>query len=202
MDGDIACLHCDLLSSVASLKTGETASCPRCGHFLTRKIPDPYGRVLSFTIAGIILLIMANSYSFLSFSSSGLESVITLRQTPGAVWTYGMPWVAIMVAAFIIIIPALVLILLLLLCVPLHEGQYRPWLIPVAKGVFLIQNWSMVEVFIIGVIVSLVKIADMATVELGISFWAYAGFAICFTVAISNLDRYQCWERIEALQRA
>ena len=60
----------------------------------------------------------------------------------------------------------------------------------------------MVEVFIIGVIVSLVKIADMATIELGISFWAYAGFAICFTVAISNLDRYQCWERIDALQRA
>jgi paraquat-inducible protein A len=59
----------------------------------------------------------------------------------------------------------------------------------------------MVEVFIIGVIVSLVKIAAMATVELGISFWAYAGFAICFTLAISSLDRYQCWERIEALQR-
>lgn len=202
MKGEIACLHCDLVSSVAGLKTGETASCPRCGHYLTRKIPDPYGRVLSFTIAGIILLIMANSYSFLSFSSSGLESVITLRQTPGAVWNYGMPGVAVMIAAFIIIIPAAILILLLLLCIPLHEGQYRPWLIPVAKGIFLIQNWSMVEVFIIGVIVSLVKIADMATIELGISFWAYAGFAICFTVAISNLDRYQCWERIDALQRA
>jgi paraquat-inducible protein A len=202
MKGEIACLHCDLVSSVAALKTGETASCPRCGHYLTRKIPDAYGRVLSFAIAGIILLIMANSYSFLSFSSSGLESVITLRQTPGAVWNYGMPGVAIMIAAFIIIIPAVILILLLLLCIPLHEGQYRPWLIPVAKGIFLTQNWSMVEVFIIGVIVSLVKIADMATVKLGISFWAYAGFAICFTAAISNLDRYQCWERIDALQRA
>jgi paraquat-inducible protein A len=202
MKGEIACLHCDLLANVDGLKTGETASCPRCGHFLTRKIPDAYGRVLSFTIAGIILLIMANSYNFLSFSSSGLESVITLRQTPGAVWQYGMPWVAVMIAAFIIIIPAVILVLLLLLCIPLHEGQYRPWLVPVAKGIFLIQNWSMVEVFIIGVIVSLVKIADMATVELGISFWAYVGFSICFTVAISNLDRYQCWERIDALQRA
>jgi paraquat-inducible protein A len=57
-------------------------------------------------------------------------------------------------------------------------------------------------VFIIGVIVSLVKIAAMATIELGISFWAYVGFAICFTLAIANLDRFQCWERIEALQTA
>lgn len=200
MTGDIACLHCDRLLSVAVLKEGESASCPRCGHFLTRKIPDAYGRVISFAIAAIILLIMANSYSFLSLGASGMESVITLRETPAAVWKYGMPVVAIMVAAFIIIIPAFVLTLLLLLCIPLHEGRYRPWLVAVARWVFLTQNWSMVEVFIIGVIVSLVKIAAMATIELGISFWAYAGFSICFTLAVSNLDRYQCWERIEALQ--
>ncbi len=200
MSSEIACQSCDLLLSVAGLNTGESASCPRCGHFLTRKSADPYGNVLAYAISAIILLIMANSYSFLSFSSTGLESVITLRETPGAVWNYGMPVVAILVAAFIIVIPAFILVLLLLLCIPLHEGRYRPWLIPVAKGVFLTQNWSMVEVFIIGVIVSLVKIAAMATIELGISFWAYVGFTICFILAIANLDRYQCWESIEALK--
>ncbi len=199
---EIACHGCDLLVSVAGLKDGESASCPRCGHFLTRVRSDAYSRVLAYTVSGLILLIMANSFSFLSFSSSGLESVITLRQTPAAVWNYGMPGVAIMVAAFIIIIPALVLILLLLLCIPLEQGRYRPWLVPVAKWIFLAQNWAMVEVFIIGVIVSLVKIAAMATVVLGISFWAYAGFSICFTLAVASLDRYQCWERIEQLGAA
>ncbi len=202
MSADIACHSCDLLSSVAGLQVGENAFCPRCGHFLTRKRADPYARVLSYAIAAIVLLIMANSYSFLSFASTGLESVITLRETPGAVWEYGMPGVAILVAAFIIVIPAFILVLLLLLCMPLLAGRYQSWLIPVAKGVFMIQNWSMVEVFIIGVIVSLVKIAAMATIELGISFWAYVGFSICFTLAIASLDRYQCWERIEALRDA
>jgi paraquat-inducible protein A len=60
----------------------------------------------------------------------------------------------------------------------------------------------MVEVFIIAVIVSLVKIASLATVVLGISFWAYAAFSICFTLALVTLDRYQCWEMIEALDTA
>lgn len=199
MSDEIACHGCDLLVNVTGLKDGETASCPRCGHFLTRCRADAFSRVLAYTVAGLILLILANSYSFLSFSSSGLESVITLRQTPGAVWDYGMPGVAIMVAAFIIIIPAIVLVLLLFLCLPLERGIHRPWLTPIAKWIFLSQNWAMVEVFIIGVIVSLVKIAAMATVVLGISFWAYAGFSICFTLAVSSLDRYQCWERIEQL---
>lgn len=202
MSDEIACQSCDLITSVAGLQVGENAFCPRCGHFLTRKRADPYAHVLAYAIAGIVFLIMANSYSFLSFSSTGMESVITLRETPGAVWNYGMPIVAILVAAFIIVIPAFILVLLVLLCIPLLEDRYRPWLVPVAKGVFLTHNWSMVEVFIIGVIVSLVKIAAMATVELGISFWAYVGFTICFTLAMTNLDRYQCWVHIEALKSA
>jgi paraquat-inducible protein A len=202
MNGEIACHGCDLLVNVAALKNGESASCPRCGHFLTKLRTDAYSRVLAYTVSGLILLVLANSFSFLSFAASGLESVITLRQTPGAVWEYGMPEVAIMVAAFIIVIPAVILVLLLLLCLPLERGQYRPWLAPVAKWIFLAQNWAMVEVFIIGVIVSLVKIAAMATVVLGISFWAYAGFSICFTLAVASLDRYQCWERIEQLGAA
>jgi paraquat-inducible protein A len=158
-----------------------------------------YERVLALSVSSLILLVLANSYSFLSFSASGLESVITLAETPGTLWQYGMPGVSIIVAAFIIFIPALVLVLMLVLCIPLHFGHYQPWLVPVAKGIYLSQNWAMVEVFIIGVIVSLVKIMAMATVILGISFWAYTAFAICFTLAVANLDRYQCWERIEEL---
>ncbi len=202
MTDDIACHGCDLLVNVATLKDGESASCPRCGSFLTRVRSDAFSRVLAYAFAGVILLILANSFPFLSFAASGLESVITLRQTPRAIWDYDMPAVALMVAAFIIVIPSAILGMLLMLCIPLQQGRYRPWLATTAKWIFLAQNWAMVEVFIIGVIVSLVKIAAMATIVLGISFWAYAGFAICFTLALANLDRYQCWEHIEALESA
>lgn len=199
MRGEIACHSCDLLTNVAALKSGESAFCPRCGCFLTRCRDDAYDRVLAFASAGLMFLVFANSYPFLSFSSNGLESIITLRQTPAALWANGMPEVGALVAAFIIIIPAAVLLMMLALCISLSQDRYHPWLIPLAKGIFLGQNWSMVEVFIIGVIVSLVKIAAMATVVIGISFWAYAAFTICFTLAVASLDRYQCWEDIEAL---
>ena len=199
MSKEIACPGCDLLVDVSALGDGQVATCPRCGNFLTRFRQDAYERIIAFGSAGLIFLVLANSYPFLSFSSSGLESVMTLPQTPGALWRYGMPEVAALVAAFIIVIPALVLLMTLGLCVPLHQGRYHPWLVPLAKTIFHARNWSMVEVFIIGVIVSLVKIAAMATVVLGLSFWAYAAFTICFTVTIANLDRYQCWELLEAL---
>jgi len=202
MDSRIACHGCDLLVNVADLADGATADCPRCGHFLTRYRSDAYARVLASTVAAAILLIAANSFEFLSFAASGLESVITLPQTPMSLWENGMPGVALMVAAFIIFIPAAVMVLLLLIALPLYRGHYRWWLRPAAHLFFEIYNWSMVEVFIIGVIVSLVKIMAMADVVIGLSFWAYAGFTILFTLAISNLDRYQCWKLIEELEAA
>ena len=42
----------------------------------------------------------------------------------------------------------------------------------------------------------------VATVVIGLSFWCYAGFTILFTLALSNLDRYQCWKLIEELESA
>jgi paraquat-inducible protein A len=200
MDGVIACHACDLLVDVHELKLGQRASCPRCGHFLTRLRPDAHSKVLSYSLAALVALAFANAFPFLSFASSGLESVMTLPQTPGMLWDYGLPMVSILVAAFIIVIPAIVLVLLILLCLPLRGGRWQPWLKPVGRWIFQMQTWSMVEVFIIGVIVSLVKIAKLATVVLGLSFWGYVAFSILFTMAIAALDRYQMWQEIEALE--
>jgi paraquat-inducible protein A len=55
----------------------------------------------------------------------------------------------------------------------------------------------MVEVFLIGVVVSLVKLASLAEVQLGISFFAYTAFSITFTLAVTTLDRFQCWQMID-----
>jgi paraquat-inducible protein A len=197
----IACHGCDLLVDVGSLESGSRADCPRCGHFLTRCRRDAMSHVLAYAVSALILLILASSFPFLSFSSNGFESVMTLAETPGSLWRYGMPGLAILVAAFIVYLPALLLVLLVSISLPLMFRRRVPWLRLAARSIFTFQNWTMVEVFIIGVIVSLVKIASMATVTLGLSFWAYAAFSICFTLAIVTLDRYQCWEMIATLER-
>lgn len=202
MNNLIACHGCDLLVDIGGLGHGDRAYCRRCGHFLTRYLHDATSRVLAYTLAAIILLLLALNFPFLSFTVSGLESVMTLRAAPGSLWNYGMHFLALMVAGFIILIPAAIMVLVILISVPLLAGWNAPWLRVSTRLIFMLENWTMVEVFIIGVIVSLVKIAAMATVTPGISFWAYAGFTICFTLAMTTLDRYQCWEMIEALESA
>lgn len=65
---------------------------------------------------------------------------------------------------------------------------------------FILTPWSMVEVFLIGVLVSLIKIAAMAEVILGISFWAYIAFSVCLTATLANIDRHQLWDWLEEVQ--
>lgn len=154
---------------------------------------------MAFAISALIFLALACSFPFMQFKASGLESLMTLPQAALALWSNDMPDLAFLVAAFIIIIPAVILILILFLVTALMVQRNYAILPVVGRLIFTLQNWSMVEVFFIGVLVSLVKIAHMATVILDISFWAYAAFSILFTMTVTNLDRFQCWKRIEAV---
>jgi paraquat-inducible protein A len=199
--GTLACPHCDLLVQVGGLRGGQVASCPRCGGFLTRRRVDAVDRTAACALAALVLLALSCSFPFLSFSQSGLVSRITLFQTPGMLWENGLPAVAALIAAFIIVIPALVMLLMLAVCLVLRSGRWHPWLVPAGRWAFHLRHWAMVEVFIIGVIVSLVKIAHMATVGLGISFWSYIAFSITFTFAVATIDRYQTWSAIERMAR-
>jgi paraquat-inducible protein A len=125
---------------------------------------------------------------------------MTLPNSAVELYRDGYTTLAVLVLGPIIGIPSLMLATLVALLVPLRRGRPAPWLVPAGRFLFFLNPWSMVEVFLIGVLVSLVKIGAMATVVIGISFWAYVGFAVCFTAALSNLDRLQMWREIEACQ--
>jgi len=195
--GRIACLECDLLLARPALAEGERASCPRCGHKLTARPRDGFERSLAFALAAAVFLAAACLFPFLSLKAGGIENAITLPQSAIELYRNGRQLVALLVGAFILVIPAVMLVGVMALLVPLVRERNAPWLVPTGRLVFGLSPWSMVEVFVIGVIVSLVKLSSMATVVLGISFWSYAAFSVCLTAALSNLDRMYLWDSIE-----
>ncbi len=56
----------------------------------------------------------------------------------------------------------------------------------------------MMEVFLIGILVSLVKLADMAQIVPGIALWAFVALIPCVAAATSSLEPHLVWERIGA----
>lgn len=122
---------------------------------------------------------------------------MTMPQAALEIYSQGMPYLAALVAGFIVIIPVIVSVTSMFVCGALLLRRSTPLLRSMARLLFTLQSLSMADVFLVGVIVSLVKIMKMATVVIGISFWAYAAFGICFTIALYSLDRYQCWHFID-----
>ena len=197
----VACPACDLPVSIAPLGDGDRALCPRCRHQLAAGSLRGLERSLAYAVSALSLLIVANTFPFLSFSRAGLGNRMTLPQSAWALYEGGSEVLGVLVLGFIIVVPGVILMLVFLLLVPILSNRPAPWLASTGRAIFTLLPWSMAEVFIIGVIASLVKIAGMASVALGISFWAYAVFAVFFALTVSSLDRFTVWAAIERLAR-
>ena len=59
----------------------------------------------------------------------------------------------------------------------------------------------MIEVYLLGVLVSLLKLSKLATLTLGASFWSFVGLIICLTAAVSSIDPRELWTRLENANR-
>ncbi len=197
----MACPECDLLSGMPELEPGQRAVCDRCGCVLSVCLGDPYGRALSYAIAALVMLGVAMSFPFLSITASGVTNSMTLLQTVSYLLSYGADAIATLVFVFVILLPALMLLLMVLLAASLKRGSFPSLLLAPARWLFHLNGWAMVEVFSIGVIVSLVKLAAMAKVSLGTSLWAYLAFSVLFLMAFSSLDRWTVWRSIERIRR-
>jgi paraquat-inducible protein A len=196
-----ACHECDLLVDVPDITEGQEADCPRCGVQLTARPRRALQRGLSCALAAIIFLAIGISFPFLSFANGGIEAVMTLPDAVVTIYHSGDAPLAIILFTTIIGAPAALLASIVALTAPLLMNYPAFWLKGLGRFMFSLADWSMVDVFIIGVIVSLVKIMHMADVTLGLSFWGYIGFTMCLVGALSGLDRYQVWSRIEVLSQ-
>jgi paraquat-inducible protein A len=175
---------------------GGSAACPRCGAVLHRDRPDSLNRTLALTVAGVILFVTANSFPFLAMKMQG--QVTETRLFSGAVDLFhqDMRALAVLVLITTIIIPALQLGLMLYVLVPLKLGR-TPWkLAPVFRTLRELTPWAMMEVFMLGVLVAQVKLADMATMVPGISLWAFALLIIVLAWMQASLDPHTVWERV------
>jgi len=197
---ETACPECDLLLELSPLEVGQRANCPRCGHLITACDPASITRALAFAVAALILLVIASSFPFLELHQSGIEKVMTIPGAGAELYRDGHRVLAGMVLVPIALLPASLLAVMIALLVPLRRGRAAPWLVATGRILFRFNAWSMSEVFIIGVLVSLVKVGELATVVIGVSFWAYAGFVVCFAAAFGSLDRFHVWREIERCQ--
>jgi paraquat-inducible protein A len=181
----IACEHCGSVYTRRELEPGEMASCQQCGSPLWRYSRLDSAGWLALTIATAIVFIIANSFPVATLRAQGLVQDATLFDAVHITWQQGHYAVACMTGLAGIGMPAAQLVLLLWVLVPLAAGRRPAGLSGLTRLLGFVTPWCMVPVFVLGVLVSIVKLADMASVTFGIGM---AGFAL-LTILLTMLTR-------------
>jgi paraquat-inducible protein A len=195
----VACRDCDLLHRLALLPEGTTALCRRCGGVLRRRRHNPIERTLALALASAVLFAVANAFPFLSFEMKGQVTTTTLLSGVFDLYEQGKPEIAALVGTTAVVAPLVQIALLVHVLLPLHLGRL-PWRLPGAFRLLRrVTPWSMMEVFLIGILVSISKLAGMATVVPGLALWAFALLMLVLSGALASLDPEAIWERAEEI---
>jgi paraquat-inducible protein A len=192
-----ACHFCDTLHESAPVSEGMAARCLRCGALLYQNRPASLVRATAFSLAALFLMVLVHVFPFLTMDAASLRRNLTLVGAAVALIREGVPVLGILIFLFTMVTPLMLVGGMIYVCGPLMVGRVAPGGFAVAKWMYRIEPWNMVEVFLLGVLVSLMKLSKMAEVHFGLGFWAFAGVMVCMAAAVASIDREELWDRLE-----
>jgi paraquat-inducible protein A len=197
-----ACHECDQLNEVPELPPKGVARCCRCGYVLYRNPVDCIEKSLALTLGSALLFVVANVFPFMAFGTGA--NIVETTLTSGAVslWNDGMQILAVLVLITSVIAPGLQIAGLLYVLIPLRLGFTPRDAEPIYRMVIGLGPWSMMEVFLLGILVSIVKLVSMAEIIPGVALWAFGLLIITLSWANSTLEPRVIWERVEVLREA
>jgi paraquat-inducible protein A len=193
----IACHDCDLLQKEIPLKSGCTATCSRCGAVLYRNATDSINRTLAFTLAAAMLFVIANMFPIFAIESQGGRSAITLAGAVHSLWVQQMQAISLIVLLTTILIPALELFTMTYILLPLKYHR-----VPAGHNLLLrimrvVEPWGMVEVLLLGMLVSLVKLTSSFKVIPGVALWAFGALTLMLAAASVSFSLRDVWAALE-----
>lgn len=193
----LACPDCDLVQRLPELDHGGSARCPRCDFELWRRKDQRSHLRLPLTLTAAILYVIANTTPMLGISAVGHAATTTVLGGATQLWTDGREIVACLVFFTAVLAPALQIGLVLAILIGTRRPRPARWVGTLLRHRPTTQTWSMIEVMMLGVLVALIKIAELATVIPGLAMYALAALVFLLAAIQSSFDPREVWNRIE-----
>lgn len=181
----IVCESCDAVYRRKPLRRREVAQCPRCGAELERHLGAQRERLLPLTLASLVMFAIANLFPIVEIELRGLRSETTLVGAVGALMGEGRQLVALLVLFTTLVFPLAQMLSLVWLLVPLARRRRPAGFVFLVHTMQVLRPWGMVEVFLLGVMVAVVKLSGMATVLAGPALWAFMALTVLLTSVLA-----------------
>lgn len=193
----LACPQCDALQLVAR-KEAATFRCPRCGAIVHRAVPGRLEHALALCLAAMVCFVLANSFPIVAIEAAGDTVQATLIGAARALHGQKMDLVATVVVTTTVIVPTVDLLCTATLLIYARRRRSAPalaWLFRVREA---LRPWNMVEIFVLGALVAIVKLGSLASVVLGTGIWSLGAFIFISAATSHAFDPVEFWDEIEA----
>jgi paraquat-inducible protein A len=193
----VACPDCDLLQRIPVLPPGGSARCCRCGRVLATSKADSLERTLALAVAAAIVFIIANVTPMMGMQAVGHQASTTIVGGAHEMWVQGQQITALLVLFCTVVAPAVQIGFLLVVLIAVRRPPAPAWTGMLLRLVAFHQPWAMIEVMMLGILVSLIKIAELATVIPGIGMFAAGALVVLIPAMAVSFDPEEAWKRIE-----
>lgn len=195
----IGCHSCNLVNKMPSASPPAKANCPRCGASLHHRKPNSIGRTWAFLIAAYIFYLPANIMPIMTTVSYGstrsdtiISGVIYLAQS--GFWPLAL---IVFVASVFVPIMKLAIFSGLLLSIQ-RRSRWRPVdRTRLYRITEVVGRWSMVDIYVVTILVALVKLGSLATVKAGAGAVFFAAVVVLTMLAASAFDPRLIWDAME-----
>ena len=187
----VSCHECAYVVHLPAIPNKHKALCPRCGYKLTMHRQHALQWICALAVSALIFLFAALPFEFLSFSAGGQTQNIDLLAGIDVLFIEDYAILGLLQIMAILILPGLILISILVILIPLQFGIVMPKADYITQFILHLLPWSMAEIFLIGVLVSLVKISSLADIAVGPSFYAFLLFTLSMSAMLMFFDEHQ-----------
>ncbi|WP_414451999.1 paraquat-inducible protein A [Burkholderia sp. 22PA0099] len=189
----IACHECDALLHKTQLSGKEAARCPRCDALLYRATASHLERICALTLTALITFVIAQTFPILEMDVNGMRVQTTLVGALGALWDQGMQVVAVIVFCSTLLFPLIEMSALLYVLFALRAGTVPPAFNAVMRAIHLVRPWGMIEVFMLGILVTIVKMVSLARVVPEAALFAFGALTLMLAVVVM-FDPHTLWD--------
>lgn len=188
----IVCPACDLVHRIAETPV-RRARCLRCRAIVQRPADGTIDTAIALGTSALLLLILSSAYPLVAINFNGARRSATLLDATLGFYRQGQFTLAAIVFATTILGPLCQIAALLYLLVPLRGGRVAPATRTVFRLLSQVRTWTLVEVFMLGTVVALVRVAKVAEVIPGVSLWSYVLLMLTLAALSNYASPEQFW---------
>ena len=176
--------------------------CPRCGSHLHFRKCNSIQRTVALMLAAAALYIPANILPVMTVTELGDVDATTITAGMLRFWRQGAYPIALVIFTASIMIPLLKIVALSWLCLA-ASGKLHPSPAMLGRVYWfteLLGRWSMIDIFVVGILVALVQLGNYMTITPGPGALAFAGVVVLTMFAAMSFDPRLLWDRLEILR--